>query len=371
MQKRFDTLVQKLAKQHQRDMTDLLGKLEEKYSVGLSVPSVNLEHLPFDMALGDKNVTIPLQEWGSGTRNRTQILLTLLKARRMRESAAVTDKITPVIVVEEPESFLHPSAQAEFGRILQDLAEEFQVQVITTTHRPYMLSMMKPESNVLLRRCIENKRVTRSEVVDTRGDAWMQPFGLALGIDNDEFSPWRDLLFSKSDSILLVEGEIDRQYFELLQDPKHVKDALAFDGEIFAYGGKDTLKNSILLRFIMNRYNRFYITYDLDAKAEVCRTLDSLQLGETKHHLAIGIDLPGKRDIEGLLPDSVRAAVFAANADLVQQAMSSEAKDRKSAKNSLKALLLEEFKASSKIGAEHYRHFYALTRSINRAFVRG
>jgi hypothetical protein len=38
-------------------------------------------------------------------------------------------------MIEEPECFLHPSAQAEFGRILRDLAEEFQVQVIITTHR--------------------------------------------------------------------------------------------------------------------------------------------------------------------------------------------------------------------------------------------
>lgn len=367
MQKRFDVLVQRLAKQHQKDVTELLGKLEDKYSVGLSVPNVNLEHMPFDMALGDKSVSVPLKEWGSGTRNRTQILLTLLRARRLTESAAISDKITPVIIIEEPESFLHPSAQAEFGRVLQDLAHEFQVQVIATTHSPYMLSMAKPESNILLRRCQKDKRVVHSEVVDTRGEGWMQPFGLALGIDNEEFTPWRDLLFENTNSILLVEGEIDKQYFELLQDSEHGKDALLFDGEIFAYGGKDTLKNSILLRFILNKYERVFITYDLDAKGEVSRTLESLNLGESKHHLAVGLDIPGKRDIEGLLPESVRSVVYGANVDLVQQAMSSETKERSSAKNSLKRLLLQEFKANAKPGAEHFRNFYALARVINRA----
>jgi len=48
------------------------------------------------------------------------------------ESEPSASKITPVIIIEEPESFLHPSAQAEFGRVLHDFAEEFQVQVIVT-----------------------------------------------------------------------------------------------------------------------------------------------------------------------------------------------------------------------------------------------
>lgn len=369
IQKRFDSLVQKVAKQHQRDVTELLGKLEDKYVVGLSVPSVNLEHLPFDMALGDKSVSVPLKEWGSGTRNRTQILLTLLKARRLTESASISDKITPVIIIEEPESFLHPSGQAEFGRILQDLAEEFQVQVLATTHSPYMLSMARPESNVLLRRCVKDRKAVHSEVVDTTGDGWMQPFGLALGIDNSEFAPWKDLLFGRTDSILLVEGEIDKEYFEMLRDPKHGKDALIFDGEIFAYGGKDTLKNTILLRFIMNKYERFFITYDLDAKAEVARTLGSLELVESKHYCHVGHDIPGKRDIEGLLPDDIRSAVFAKYPDLVQQAMSSETRERVSAKNSLKKRLLEEFQASAKPGQDHFRHFYHLAKQINKSGV--
>jgi predicted ATP-dependent endonuclease of OLD family len=110
-------------------------------------------------------------------------------------------------VVEEPESFLHPSAQAEFGRVLQDLAEEFQVQVIVTTHSPYLLNLKEPGSNILLRRHSAYRQLRETERVDTSEDNWMAPFGQALGLDAEEFKPWKSMVLAASDAILLVEGE--------------------------------------------------------------------------------------------------------------------------------------------------------------------
>jgi hypothetical protein len=95
------------------------------------------------------------------------ILMTLFRARQTSQSEASASKITPIIVIEEPESFLHPSAQAEFGRILQDLSAEFQVQVIVTTHSPYMLSKEKPTSNLLLERSTSYGQLRETRLVDT------------------------------------------------------------------------------------------------------------------------------------------------------------------------------------------------------------
>ena len=61
---------------------------------------------------------MPLNDSGSGTQNRTQILMSVLQANRIKTNPSLDDKITPLVVIEEPESFLHPSAQSEFGRIL-------------------------------------------------------------------------------------------------------------------------------------------------------------------------------------------------------------------------------------------------------------
>ena len=90
--------------------------------------------MPLGINLNDRNVDVPLDDWGSGTQNRTRILMAILQAHRIKTTASDDDKITPIVVIEEPESFLHPSAQGEFGRMLRDLSREFGIQIIVTTH---------------------------------------------------------------------------------------------------------------------------------------------------------------------------------------------------------------------------------------------
>ena len=107
--------MQKSMAEHESEVYDLLGRLSEKYKVTLSPPNFDFADLPVRISLGDKQKVVPLDDWGSGTRNRTMILLNLLKARRSRDLPNESDRITPVILLEEAECFLHPSAQAEFG----------------------------------------------------------------------------------------------------------------------------------------------------------------------------------------------------------------------------------------------------------------
>src|SRR5262249_47740539 len=64
----------KIAKGRQREFEELLGKLERKYKVGLSLPPMEFTDLPYGITLGEPKFQVRLDEWGSGTRNRTQIL---------------------------------------------------------------------------------------------------------------------------------------------------------------------------------------------------------------------------------------------------------------------------------------------------------
>lgn len=185
----------KVAKAHKKELSELLGRLDAKYKVGISMPDFNMEYLPYNITLGDAKIDVEINDWGSGTKNRTNILLQLLRARQISQSTTTASKITPVVIIEEPESFLHPSAQADFGRFLQDIAYEFKVQVIVTTHSPYMLSKKGPESNILLKRKSHQNQFRETEIVETTGENWMEPFGLALGISNEEFTPWKDIFF--------------------------------------------------------------------------------------------------------------------------------------------------------------------------------
>ena len=368
MKKTLDRGLSKISKSQQSEFENLLGRLQTKYKVGLSLPSFDFGYFPFSISLGERKFEVPLEDWGSGTKNRTLILLALFRAKQIAESEASASKVTPVIIIEEPESFLHPSAQAELGRVLQDLASEFQVQVIVTTHSPYLLGMVESNSNILLRRRIVRNQLHDTERVDTSGADWMAPFGQALGLDKDEFKPWKDLILSGSDAILLVEGETDREYFSMLQDEKHGENRLVVPGEIVSYEGTGSLKNTVLLRFIKNRYRKLFITFDLDASDHVLKSLQALNLEKGKHYISVGIDLAGKKNIEGLLPDKVKNTVYGSNADIVQAATAGTKEEQDRAKGRLKRLLLEEFKQTAKPGIEYFAHFYPLARLINKAF---
>lgn len=366
MKKTVNRGLSKISKSQQAELEGLLGRLSTKYKVGLSMPAFDFSYLPFSITLGDRKFEVPLADWGSGTKNRTLVLLALFRARQIGDSEPSAAKITPVIIVEEPESFLHPSAQAEFGRVLQDLAEEFQVQVLVTTHSPYLLNLGDSASNILLCRRTAYRQPRQTELVDTTGDNWMAPFGHALGLNAEEFTPWKSMLLAGSDAVLLVEGETDKEYFEMLRDPMHGNDRLHFQGEIVPYEGTGALSNTVLLRFVKNRYPKFFVTFDLDAAARIEKSLRALELEKGKHYLAIGQNSPGKRNIEGLLPDSVTTAVYGKNTDLVQAATSGTKDEQDSAKGRLKKLLLEEFKRQARPGQEHFGKLYPLAKTISR-----
>lgn len=367
MKKTVSRGLAKISRSQQAEFEGLLGRLQTKYRVGLSLPPFDFGYLPFSITLGDRKVEVPLDDWGSGTRNRTLVLLALFRARQIGDSDPSAGKITPVIIIEEPESFLHPSAQAEFGRVLRDLSEEFQVQVIVTTHSPYLLNLKDPASNILLARRSAYNQLRETERVDTTGDNWMAPFGLALGLDTEEFKPWKKMMLAGADTILLAEGETDVKYFEMLRAPEHGSNRLLIQGDIVSYEGTGSLSNTVLLRFVRNRYRKFFVTFDLDAMSQTEKTLKSLQLEKQKHYVPVGQNVAGKRNIEGLLPDIVTKAVYEANAGLVQAATAGTKDEQDGAKRKLKTLLLEEFQRKATPGAEYFGYFYALTKVINKA----
>lgn len=216
--KHIERRLRKLAKDHTEGLSKILGRLTEKYDVEVSpLEGFAAREMPLGINLKDKNVEVPLSDWGSGTQNRTHILMAVLQANRIKTTASPDDKITPVVVVEEPESFLHPSAQAEFGRMLRHLSDEFGIQILVTTHSPHMLNQEEGKSNILLARETKRRKAYETVRVDTSGDNWMAPFADHLGISAQEFSGLKQLFSADKSKVLLVEGQIDQEYFEYLQ----------------------------------------------------------------------------------------------------------------------------------------------------------
>lgn len=362
--KEFSKALQK----HKSELQELIGRLQEKYQVGLNFSGFDMDfdRIPYEISLGEKGYELPLDEWGSGTKNRTLILSSIFNAKNLIEQDDESNKITPIVIIEEPESFLHPSAQSEFGRILQDLSKELEIQVIATTHSPYLLSHHNPKSNILVKRNVYRNKVRESFIVDVKGENWREPFELALGMVGPEFETLKDAFFSKESSIILVEGEIDIEYFNLLKDKKHGKNKLNFSGELFSYGGFGFLNNPVLLKFIKGRFKQLIVTLDLDALQNVKSSFERAEYVRDKDYFLIGKDAPGYRCIEGLLPDFIKTNVNSSNCALVNALQSENNEERKQAKESLKKLYLEEFKKDLKYDLTYFEEFYKLTDKINK-----
>lgn len=365
--KKLKNKLQNVAKEHKNDLNKLLGKLSEKYDVNFTtLESTRKSEIPFSINLSDKNVDVAIDDWGSGTQNRTHILVSILKANRICSLAEDTDKATPIVIIEEPESFLHPSAQAEFGKILRALSKELGIQIIVTTHCPYMLNIEKVSGNILLARKTRRSKLYETIKVELNKDDWMTPFAEQLGITNADFDQWKNAFTTDRSLVLMVEGEIDKQYIENLRERKLGTETLKENIEIIAYGGKDALKNNKLLQFIINKFDRVFITFDLDCKKEVLRSLESIGLKETLNFTPIGLNKSGKDCIEGLLPQRVISEVIKDHTDLVLQA-SSTSSDRKKARDKLKKLYLDKFKTTDGITNEEVKELVKIIKMANKA----
>lgn len=339
--------VQLAAKKHKAELSRLLGKLDKNYSVELTTVDRGASpRIPLQVKLTDQSVEVPLGDWGSGTQNRTRILMSVLDALRISSTERMENRSTPVVLIEEPECFLHPSAQAEFGKVLCDLAEELKIQIIVTTHSPYMLNQQRPETNTLLERNIIKGKLRETRIRDTSGENWMVPFADILGVIPNEFASWKPVILSNNNCVILVEGDIDKEYFEYFRG-KH-PELYAIDSaiEVVPYGGRDALKNTQLLRFMLGKFRRVFITYDLDGDDVVSENLKKIGLEKKKNFLPVGKPKNGAQCIEGLVPDKVKSAVYAKELDLVTALTSADTSARKSAKSALKRKLLAAMQAT-------------------------
>ena len=325
--------------------------------------------MPLGINLKDKNVEVPLNDWGSGTQNRTYILMSILQANRIRTRKSAEDKITPIIVIEEPESFLHPSAQAEFGKLLRAISSELGMQIIASSHSPYMLNQAQPSSNILLRRKVLYGKLKETAVIATSGEQWMAPFAEHLGVVDPEFDSWKALFSARQTKVLMVEGVVDKEYFEHLRKTLGDRFGLPADVDVVPYGGKDALKNTVLVKFMISRFDWVFITFDLDAAGDVRNALIRLGLKEGADFCAVGQDRPGRQSVEGLLPEKIISAVNGRETDLVMELSSSKSEERRHARQNLKKEYLTEFKAHGDYSDGELKEFVKLGRVIRRGLT--
>jgi len=366
LNKQFAKIMNKASKKKKEMIEEILGELGEKYVVNLDYLAVKFDRMPFDIALGDRQGSeIKLDNWGSGTRNRTLILSLLIRARQLSADANATDRFAPIIFIEEPEAFLHPSAQSNFGRVIEDIAADSELQIIVSSHSPFLLSRRNPYSNMLLERKMRRNVSYETEIVETKDDNWMAPFAVSLGITKEELEPWQQVIASDAECTLVVEGDLDKSYIELYQN--FTENKLPVGIRIIPIGGKDKLNDISMIRFITKFSKRVVFLLDLDAM-DLEPKFNSAGLQKNSDFLFVGKDGGGRRKIEGLLPDEVHSKVYSGNHDLVMALQSNVNSEKKSAAGSLKQKLLEEFKVWCESGKKS-PDFEKFSVLLNKCFA--
>jgi len=85
--KQVEKRIRKLVNAHKLALGTILGRLTERYDVEFSpLESSSARRMPLGINLRDRHVEVPLNDWGSGTQNRTHILMAVLAAVMGRET---------------------------------------------------------------------------------------------------------------------------------------------------------------------------------------------------------------------------------------------------------------------------------------------
>jgi predicted ATP-dependent endonuclease of OLD family len=175
-----------------------------------------------DIIIKDHGFSISATEVGEGFQNA--IVLAVLRAFEE------THRSGAILLIEEPEMFLHPQMQRSLYKTLRNIGKTNQV--IYTTHSPHFVSVPEYKDVLLVRRREDGTSVVQSSLAD---DAKRREKFLK------ELDPERsELFFAKR--LLLVEGDTEK-----LALPEYAK-AIDIDldragATIVEVGGKRNLKD--------------------------------------------------------------------------------------------------------------------------------
>lgn len=140
----FFAETKKLANNLKELVDDQYGQADYRFDFGLPDASVFMKQgsLHVDDGAGET----PVDDKGTGMQRAIALGVIQLYAR----SAALTDESNPtplILMLDEPETWLHPSAQLKLGEAVSRIGEKEQVFVVT--HSPYLIRKFDPQYHLL------------------------------------------------------------------------------------------------------------------------------------------------------------------------------------------------------------------------------
>jgi hypothetical protein len=169
----------------------------------------------------------------------------------------------------------------------------------------------------------------------------MAPFAGHLGIGVDEFKALCPIFVAGNSRVLLVEKDMDVKYFNALRTICLQCEKLNLEIEVVPYECKYTINNTVLCQFVLRKFDKLFLTYDVDAYNKVRSALARLSLDDRIDFATIGVKEPGKDCMEGILPQKVIAAVTGRETDLGMKLGGQDNRERRKAKDERKKKYFE------------------------------
>ncbi|MCP1146150.1 ATP-dependent nuclease [Lysinibacillus endophyticus] len=207
---------------------------------------------------GEQQYSVPLSNHGTGLQrtflwSALKMLAETGKLKRGRNT--IPNTASKILLIEEPEAFLHPKAIREAREALYAIAELEGWQVMTTTHSPMFIDLTKDHTTII--RIEKDSKDSRTiKTFSTEDVNFTEDERENLKMLNFCNPYFNEYFFAKSN--LLVEGETEYTVVKLIQEVA----GIGSDLHILNCFGKG---NIVTVSKILNHFNvPYFVLHDAD-----------------------------------------------------------------------------------------------------------
>lgn len=263
----------------ERTANEIIGKIFPSHELKISAPEsyapikVDLLGDEFSIEMGlVGGLTFPLEKQGSGSRRTA--LWTILKlladngvrarnagSRAKAHHEPVGPNIAHILLLDEPELSLHPSATGIARDVLYSLPENNNWQIMVATHSPSFIDLTKDHTTIV--------RVDKTRDNNIEATTLFKPESARLDEDDKENLKLINLFDSHiseaffGGKVLVVEGDTEYSAFNYIKNREKESGNDAYnDLNIIRARGKVTVAS--MMKVLNHFGKKFYALHDTD-----------------------------------------------------------------------------------------------------------